>query len=109
MAGESLPAAQLEPEGLVGDRRVVVVGADGRVLTSRSKPRLLGHRATLGPDGEPLVDGRPWDSVEVEAAAGTGAQLVRTDPGEGFDILPLLVLTDGALKEFGRDLRRLRP
>lgn len=109
MAGESLASVSLEPEGIVGDRRVVVVAADGRVLTSRSKPRLLGHRATLGPDGEPLVDDRPWDSVDVDAAAGPGAQLARTEVGEGFDILPLLVVTDGALKEFGRDLRRLRP
>ena len=109
MAGESLAALRLEPDGIVGDRRVVVVSADGRVLTSRSKPRLLGHRASLGPDGEPLVDGRPWDSVDVDAAAGTGAQLVRAEGGDGFDILPLLVVTDGALREFGRDLRRLRP
>lgn len=28
---------------------------------------------------------------------------------ERFDILPLLVATDGAVEEFGRDVRRLRP
>ena len=28
---------------------------------------------------------------------------------ERFDVLPLLVATDGAVKAFGRDVRRLRP
>ena len=85
----------------------------GRIVTSRTRPRLLGHRATLGPDGEPLVDGRPWRSAEVtrdvEAAAGRGARLVRYDGVERFDVLPLLIATDGALAVFGRDRRRLRP
>ena len=113
MAGERLPSARLSGTGVEGDRLVQAIGADGRVLTSRSKPGLLGRRASLGPDGEPRVDGLPWDSAEtalaVTAAAGAGARLVKTGAGEGFDILPLLVLTDGALREFGRDPRRLRP
>jgi hypothetical protein len=37
-----------------------------------------------------------------------GAQLRRLD-SHRFDVLPLLVATDGALQAFGRDPRRLRP
>ncbi|HKQ60158.1 MAG TPA: hypothetical protein VJS92_02665, partial [Candidatus Polarisedimenticolaceae bacterium] len=59
------------------------------------------------------VDGRPWDSPEVagdvERAAGPGAHLVRHDGPERFDVLPLLVATDGAIAAFGADGRRLRP
>jgi uncharacterized protein len=35
--------------------------------------------------------------------------LIEWDGLERFDILPLLVATDGAIKEFGYDRRRLRP
>jgi hypothetical protein len=59
------------------------------------------------------VDGRPWAAPEVdrdiEVAAGPGARLVRAEPSERFDILPLLVATDGAVAAFGHDRRRLRP
>jgi hypothetical protein len=83
------------------------------VITSRSHPRFLGHRGALGPGGEPLVDGRPWNSPEVAAEvldiAGPRAKLVRYDGVERFDVLPLLVATDGAIAAFGHDHRRLRP
>ena len=45
----------------------------------------------------------------VEAAVGPGARLEPFDGPERFDILPLLVCTDGAVSMFGRDVRRLRP
>jgi len=113
MAGEPLQAADIGPLGIPGDRVVHVRDARGRVVTSRSQPRLLGHRGTLGADGEPLVDGRPWssDSVarDVAVAAGDSARLVRHDGPERFDVLPLLVATDGAIEAFGHDGRRLRP
>jgi uncharacterized protein len=87
--------------------------ARGRVVTSRSRPRLLLHRGTLGTDGEPLVDGRPWTdgavAADVVRAAGEGTQLVRDDDLDRFDVLPLLVATDGAIRAFGHDERRLRP
>jgi len=110
MAGESLERAELGPDGVTGDRILQVRDAHDRLVTSRSHPALLAHRGTLGPDGEPLVDGRPWATPEVdrdvEAAAGPGARLVRQ---QQFDILPLLVATDGAVAAFGHDRRRLRP
>lgn len=113
MGGERLDRATLMRDGIVGDRVVHVEDARGRVVTARTRPKLLGHRCTLGADGEPLVDGRPWQSEQVAAdvreAAGSGARLVRFDGVERFDVLPLLVATDGAIAAFGRDGRRLRP
>jgi uncharacterized protein YcbX len=109
MAGEQLTEARLTIEGIEGDRIVQVQRADGRILTARTRPKLLGHRAVLGADGEPLVDGQPYKSVNVEAAAGAGARLVRSDREDRFDILPLLVATDGAIAAVRYDTRRFRP
>ncbi len=112
MGGESLTTAELTSDGVTGDRVVHVRGPEG-VRTSRRQYLLLGLHATLGPDGEPLVDGLPWSSAEVldrvRDAAGDDATIVRYDGPERFDVLPLLVATDGAVTEFGRDVRRLRP
>jgi uncharacterized protein len=113
MAGEKLQRVRIGPLGLEGDRVVHVEDAQRQVITSRSHPRFLGHKGTLGLDGEPLVDGRPWKSTEVAAEVvdigGPGAKLVRYDGAERFDVLPLLVATDGAIAAFGHDGRRLRP
>lgn len=48
-------------------------------------------------------------SRTVAEAAGPGARLVRATGPERFDVLPLLVVTDGALAAFGHDHLRLRP
>jgi len=113
MAGERLASAELTLDGIAGDRVVQVRDERGRVVTARRRPALLAHRGTLGTDGEPLVDGRPWThpavAEDVRRAAGESARLVRFDGEERFDVLPLLVATDGAIREFGRDGRRLRP
>ena len=112
MAGQRIQRARVGPLGIEGDRIVRVEDADGDVITSRTHGRLLGHQGTLGPDGEPLVDGQPWDSDEVAAKvvaiAGPGAKLVRHEGVDRFDVLPLLVATDGAIAAFGHDGRRLR-
>ncbi|MEP7011150.1 MAG: MOSC N-terminal beta barrel domain-containing protein [Acidobacteriota bacterium] len=112
LAGEALTTAELTENGVVGDRIVHVRGPEG-VRTSRRQYRLLGLSATLGADGRPLVDGLPWDHDEVlervREAAGEDAWLEEFDGPERFDVLPLLVATDGAVAEFGRDVRRLRP
>jgi len=113
MAGEKLERAAVGSLGIEGDRVVHVENAKGRVITSRSHPRFLGHKGSLSPQGEIMVDGRPWDSPEVAAEVvdivGPGARLVRYDGAERFDVLPLLVATDGAIAAFGHDRRRLRP
>ncbi len=113
MGGEALTRAEIHGDGILGDRLVHVRGPHGRVITARTRAPLLGHRATLGPDGEPLVDGRPWTATDVAgdvvAAAGPGTYLVRYDDVGRFDVLPLLVTTDGTIRAFGEDGRRLRP
>jgi uncharacterized protein YcbX len=113
MAGERLESTWLGPNGIPGDRLVYVVDGRGEILSARTKPQLLAHRGSLRADGEVLVDGLPWTSPEVAAlvrdAAGPDARLVRAEGAERFDILPLLVATDGAIAAFGHDARRLRP
>jgi uncharacterized protein YcbX len=113
MGGEQLQQAFIEEDGIPGDRIIQVRDARGRVVTSRSRPQLLLHRAALGTDGEPRVDGRSWTEVDVardvEAAAGPGSRLVRDEGPDRFDVLPLLVATDGAVDFLGYDRRRFRP
>jgi uncharacterized protein YcbX len=113
MAGEKLQRVTVGPLGVEGDRIVHVEDARGRMITSRSHPRFLGHQGSLGPDGMVAVDNRPWDGPDVAAEvadiAGPGAKLVRYEGAERFDVLPLLVATDGAIAAFGHDHRRLRP
>lgn len=113
MAGEPLQQVIVEPLGLEGDRVVHVEDARGRVVTARTHPRLLGHRALLDSAREPLVDGRPWRELsvlaDVERIVGPGARLVHDESADRFDVLPVLVATDGAINAFGYDGRRLRP
>ncbi len=113
MAGESLAVADLTESGVAGDRIVQVRNPAGRILNARTRPLLLRHHATLGADDQVLVDGRSWTAPDVardvEAAAGGGSRLVRSDEEDRFDILPLLVATDGMLAAVGYDRRRFRP
>lgn len=112
LAGEPMEVVEVTPTGIPGDRIVHVRGPEG-VRTSRRQHRLLGLSGTLGPDGRPFVNGHPWESEEalalVRDAAGGDAWLEAYDGVERFDVLPLLVATDGAVTAFGRDVRRLRP
>ena len=112
MAGESLTSAEVTTDGIPGDRLVHVRGPEG-LRTARRYHRLLGLKGTLSVDGHALVNGLPWDSPDalalVKEAAGDEAWLAAYEGPERFDILPLLVATDGAIAAFGRDVRRLRP
>jgi uncharacterized protein len=113
MAGEPLQRAVIGPLGVDGDRIVHVEDAQGNVITSRTHPRLLGHKGSIDAKGAVLVDGRPFDSSQVSAdvvaIAGPGAHLVHYTGADRFDVLPLLVATDGAIAAAGLDRRRLRP
>jgi uncharacterized protein YcbX len=113
LGGERLEEARLLADGIEGDRLVQVV-LDGRVVTSRIRPRLLGLRGTLGPDLTPEVDGVPWRDPAAlaavrEATGLDGVELVADGSVERFDVLPLLVATDGAIAHAGLDGRRFRP
>jgi uncharacterized protein len=120
MRGVALEEAEIRDGGIVGDRLVQVVWTAGlragRVVTARTHPWLLGHAGTLDGDGRALIDGHPWDSPQSreavrDALRSDAFEIVYYD-GQGpqrFDVLPLTVVTDGALREFGYDRRRLRP
>lgn len=113
MAGERLDSVWLTENGIQGDRAVQVYTAGGRIATARTYPGLLVMRGSIDKDGTPLVDGRPWYDpnvlAQVRAVVGPGATLEHDDSPGRFDILPLLIATDGAIQAFGRDSRRLRP
>jgi uncharacterized protein YcbX len=114
LGGERLDEIEVAPDGLAGDR-LVQVWEGSRIVTSRTRPRLLALRGTWDAGaGEPLIDGAPWDAPgaleAVRRAAGPSARLERSDAAERrFDVLPLLVATDGAIAALGEDGRRLRP
>ena len=115
MRGERILEATLDGTGIKGDRNIVVVSeARDRIITARTHPDLLGLEASVSDDGTTLIEGHVWNSpVALELtrkAAGEPVRLV--DAGtraERFDVLPLLVATDGAVRELDLDLRRLRP
>ena len=113
MAGEQLERANITALGIEGDRVVLVLNGQGRIVTARSHSALLGHKGTTSGGGMPMVDGRPWTDPEVLAdirkIAGARSELIHDQSAERFDVLPLLVATDGAIVAFGRDGRRLRP
>lgn len=113
MAGELLKTADITEHGISGDRIIQVRNASGRIFTARTRPGLLRHRAMLDENGDVLVDERPWNTEQVardvEDAAGQGARLVRSDAEDRFDVLPLLVTTDGMFAAVGYDRRRFRP
>jgi uncharacterized protein YcbX len=112
LAGEPLSTAAVGFTGIPGDRAVWVIGPEG-VRTSRRHYRLLGLRGTLNQQRHALINGHRWESPEalalVKQAAGDDAWLEASDAHDRFDVLPLLVATDGAVAAFGRDVRRLRP
>ena len=112
LQGETLESARLTADGVAGDRVVHVAGRRGP-LTGRTRHDLLTVPAVTGQDGVPRVDGHRWDSAEageaVRRRAGPDARLVADTTPERFDVLNLLVATDGAVDRLGADVRRLRP
>ena len=114
MKGERLNEAEITKLGIPHDRQVAVIrGINGRYLTSRTKPKLLGLQGSLGPDGAPTINGHRWNSPEalqlVQEASMEPVTLEMIPPPMAFDILPLLVATDGAAQYLNIDHRRLRP
>jgi len=115
LRGEMIDAAEVLQSGIRGDREIVVLStARNRVITSRSHHRLLGLQGAISPDaGGVTINGIPWDDPAARAlvaqAAGEPIELIRVPGPERFDVLPLLVATDGAIAAIGLDRRRFRP
>ena len=112
LGGEALEQATLTADGVEGDRRVHVSTPRG-LATGRTRHALLTIPASTGPDGSPLVAGQRWDSLAanqvVADAIRVPSRLVEYDGPERFDVLNLLVATDGEVARLGVDVRRLRP
>jgi uncharacterized protein len=114
LKGERLQETEITLLGIPGDRQVVVIRTiNGRFLTSRTRPKLLGLQGSIGPDGVPTISGQPWNSAEalqlILEAAGEPVTLQQVPAPQAFDVLPLLIATDGAARYLNIDHRRLRP
>ena len=115
LRGELIQSAEVLETGIRGDREIVVISAERkRVITSRTHHRLLGLQGGISPvDGEATINGIPWQEPAarnlVEQAAGEPVELHHIAGAERFDVLPLLVATDGAIASIGLDRRRFRP
>ena len=103
MAGEQLQQASVGLHGVDADRVVHVRSGQGRLVTARNYPGLLGHHARLdSQDTQVLVDGRPRNQpsvlADVRKIVGPSAELIRDGGQDWFEIAA-----------FGRDGRQLRP
>lgn len=112
-AGERVSSSWIAASGLTGDRVVQPTTARGERVTARRFPRLLGLKGTLGDDGTAHVDGHRWDSDEASALVRDASLdtvfLEHSLRQVRFDVLPVSLVTDGALEVLGVDRRRLRP
>jgi len=115
LRGEMLTSAEITTTGIRGDREIVVVSAARRrVVSSRTHHQLLGLQGGVSPQtGAATIDGIPWDDPMalqlVSETVGEPVNLVHVAGTERFDVLPLLVATDGAIAAIGLDRRRFRP
>ncbi|MBZ5490551.1 MAG: MOSC N-terminal beta barrel domain-containing protein [Acidobacteriia bacterium] len=113
LKGERLNETEITQFGIPGDRQIAVIRTNGRFLTSRSRPKLLGLQGSINAEGVPTVNGHPWNSSQalelVLEAAGEAVTLKHILAPQAFDVLPLLVATDGAARYLNIDHRRLRP
>lgn len=80
MEGNDVDAAQVQPWGLVGDRRWALVYTDGRQLTARRVNGLLGLHAELAGDSGIRITDRAGEFITVDAPHG--GEKIPADFGE---------------------------
>jgi uncharacterized protein YcbX len=73
--GERLAEAQVEPWGLAGDRRWMVVDAEGNPVTAREQPRMLLITPELGGGADKITLSSP-DLPDLVVPVPSGAELV---------------------------------
>jgi uncharacterized protein len=112
LAGNRLTTADVTRLGVIHDREIVILRGN-RIADARRYPKLLGLQGALDLEGVATINGHRWDSSQSQAlvgeAVGGVVNLVRVEGPERFDVLPLLVATDGAIARMGVDGRRFRP
>jgi len=114
LKGARLNETEVTKLGIPGDRQIAVIRTiNGRFLTSRSRPKLLGLQGSINANGIATINGHTWNSTEalqlVREAAGEPVTLQQIPAPQAFDILPLLIATDGVARYLNIDHRRLRP
>jgi uncharacterized protein YcbX len=114
LRGEQISETDITELGIPHDREIVVLRQGvRRVATARTKFKLLALQGSINGDGVTTVNGHPWDSPEANAlvaeACGEPIQLLQFTGPQRFDVLPLLVATDGAITYMNVDRRRFRP
>ncbi len=111
LAGEPLQPATFTTDGLAGDRLVHVQGpleVPDRAYPARPAHLPGIHRPRRAAGGRTSVGQRGGDTLSSAAPFGR-RRLTRYAGPERFDILNLLVATDGQVRAAGLDVRRLRP
>lgn len=63
--GQGLPSVTVEPWGLAGDRRWMIVDDDGMLITARERPRLLLVAPELADDGALLLRSPDLPALDV--------------------------------------------
>jgi uncharacterized protein len=115
MRGQRLSESAVLCSGVAGDRQIVVISeVTGRFITARTHPALLGLHPEMREDGSIAISGFSWDTpAAADLVSETANQRARlldlSTNNDRFDVLPLLVATDGAINSLGIDSRRLRP
>lgn len=98
----------VEPWGIAGDRRWMVIGADGRALTQRRQPRLALIRARPRDDGSLLLQA-PGTEPRPAAADRTAGQVKAWIFGDQLCTVPAQPAADAWLSRFlGLDARLVR-
>ncbi|MEV4614620.1 MOSC N-terminal beta barrel domain-containing protein [Kitasatospora sp. NPDC049258] len=87
-------SADVEPWGLTGDRRWMLVDDRGRAVTQRDQPLLALYRATPAPDGGLLMTAPDGATVEIAAPS-----VERGDPQAEVEIFGTLFGAAEAAKE----------
>src|SRR5947199_5274947 len=91
LKGERLNETEITKLGVPGDRQIAVIRTiNGRFLTSRSRPKLLGLQGSVNTDGVPTINRHPWNSPAalqlVQEAAGEAVTLQEIPAPQAFDI-----------------------
>jgi uncharacterized protein YcbX len=114
LRGEQITETDITELGIPHDREIVVLRHSvRRVASARTKYKMLALQGSIDGDGTTTVNGHRWDSPEanglVTEACGEPVQLLQFTGPQRFDVLPLLVATDGAIAYMNVDRRRFRP
>jgi uncharacterized protein len=101
LQGEQCPRAELESNGMVGDRGWGILDSTtGKILTARRAPALLLATGHLDGDGVPVID-LP-DGTRVEGAGDAADERLSTWLGRSVRLVPARAI-DTAVAEFFED------